>query len=80
MQNLFDKSELMNCTNVYGRLCNQKISERMRRDALDEQRVNYIRQLVQEKFGNRERVWPECVRKMNKSINRLKAAARNNPQ
>ena len=65
---LFDISELTQNVNVNGRVMNGKTAK----NALDEKRINIIRQIVEEKAEYDEQVWPSCVNAMNKKISAIK--------
>lgn len=65
---LFDIAELTQNVNVNGRVMNGKTAK----NALDEKRINIIRQIVEEKAEYDEQVWPSCVNAMNKKISAIK--------
>ena len=74
MVHLFTEAEMIQSSNVYGRKCFQVPTTSCEDigPALDPERVETIRRLVEEKAGSSEKVWRSCVTGMNIKIWKVK--------
>lgn len=70
MLHLFDKSELRNCPYVYEPLAKMVKKQPQIKKSLDQNRVNIIRELVQERVGPNPQIWKKCVNSMYKVLYR----------
>ena len=72
MASMFDTVELTSCTSVNGMRCIKQEDGCKNTTGLDENRVEIIRQLVQDKAGPSRAIWRKCVNAMNNRILGLK--------
>ena len=72
MTSMFDTFELTSCTSVNGMRCIKQEEGYKNTTGLDENRVEIIRQLVQDKAGPSNAIWRKCVKAMNNRILSLK--------
>lgn len=80
MRQLFDHSELIECTNVMGRPTGTKklnnSTDHFKKAALDPVRVDFIRRQVLERVGPSDKIWSSCIGRMNQMLHDLKKSFR----